>query len=49
MRFFRLFFSESLKVLCALNCVGLDAGVFVAYNSKTKVLLARFTDIVKVP
>lgn len=44
---FRLLFSESLKVLCALNCGSLDAGVFLAYNSKTKVLLARFTDIVK--
>eukprot|EP01018_Ginkgo_biloba_P023221 Gb_22628 [translate_table: standard] len=45
---FRLLFSESLRVLCALNCSILeDSGDFVAHNSKAKILLARFTDIVK--
>eukprot|EP01018_Ginkgo_biloba_P001590 Gb_21666 [translate_table: standard] len=45
---FRLLSSESLRVLCALNCPVLeDGGDYVAYNSKTKLLLARFTDIIK--
>ncbi|KAH9318480.1 hypothetical protein KI387_020249, partial [Taxus chinensis] len=44
---FRVMFSKSLRVLCALNCGVLeDASDFVAF-SKTKVLLAKFTDMVK--
>ncbi|KAL3688900.1 hypothetical protein R1sor_015209 [Riccia sorocarpa] len=44
----RLLGVPQLKVLCALNCPILeDNSDAVSYSSKTKVLLARFTDVVK--
>uniref|UniRef100_A0A0C9RJM6 TSA: Wollemia nobilis Ref_Wollemi_Transcript_14430_3646 transcribed RNA sequence n=1 Tax=Wollemia nobilis TaxID=56998 RepID=A0A0C9RJM6_9CONI len=44
----RLLSSQSLRVLCALHCPHLDErGDYVSYNSKAKVLLARFTDVLK--
>lgn len=40
--------SQSLKVLCALNCRGLEEDVnFAASKNKGKLLLALFTDILK--
>eukprot|EP00250_Pteridium_aquilinum_P002467 c1268_g1_i1 orf=484-3261(-) len=44
----RLLAMENLKVLCALNCSNLeDVSGSVFYSSKKKVLLARFTDLMK--
>ncbi|XP_043715722.1 protein ARABIDILLO 1-like [Telopea speciosissima] len=40
--------SQSLKVLCALNCTLLEeGGNYMAYNHKGKLLLALFNDIFK--
>lgn len=44
----RLLAMETLKLLCALNCPCLeDGGTSVVYSSKDKILLARFTDLMK--
>ncbi|CAK9185833.1 unnamed protein product, partial [Ilex paraguariensis] len=39
--------SQSLKVLCALNCPALEEDTSFAFNNKGKLLLALFTDIFK--
>ncbi|CAM6093941.1 unnamed protein product [Calypogeia fissa] len=44
----RLLAAHQLKVLCALNCQILEeGGNSVVFSSKSKILLTRFTDIVK--
>lgn len=43
---FRLLSSQSLRVLCALHCPLLEENrSYANYNSKAKLLLARFTDV----
>nr|DAD18407.1 TPA_asm: hypothetical protein HUJ06_019870 [Nelumbo nucifera] len=39
--------SQSLKVMCALNCPLIEDGTYTAYNHKGKLLLALFNDIFK--